>query len=365
MRRLRILTFIAVMLTIIVFVIKNRQPSTITPGNNLLVDKAWLHTNPHAITPQKDVRPPDQTFLTYPEWFLVFSPAEQADYFKSHTSTSFPYMKHVDQMWKGYGVVYDQIKGNYKFNTGYHAMIMVIAGSTTVEYSIKSLYESIIGRVTDPAQGQELTDEDKFNAAYMRSYVNFIEDTPWYEYDFNRQLKSLWTTTSFFGPHFTRKTERKYYLTTELIVKSAYGWLIGLGTKSAYETALLNTTIITDRLPADPANFPEIKNIKKLPGGAALMNLPRYAKFNPAVNKLAQAGVTFKEIAGNDNAIMLTVLTGKKLNSNNTFKLLFIQPIITQPGLNRIAIVTMVGELSNTVLMLGKNKIRIEHIYDY
>lgn len=365
MRRLRILTIIAVVLAIIVFTIKNRQPSTIVAGKGLLVDKAWLNTNPHPITPQKDVRPPDQTFLTYPEWFLVFSPAEQADYFGSHTSTTFPYMKHVDQMWKGYGVVYDQIKGNYKFNTGYHVMILVIAGSTTVEYAIKSLYETIIGRITDPSPGDGLTGEDRFNASYMRSYVDFIEETPWYEYDFNHQLKSLWGNTAFFGPHFIRKMERKYYLTTELMVKSGYSWLIGLGTKSAYETALLNTAVITDKLPADLNNYPEIKNIRKLADGSFLIDLPRYAKFNPAVNKLAQAGVTFKEIAGNNNAIMLTVLCQQQLNNNGAFKLLFTQPIKTQSRLNRIALVTTVSGLSGTIQQLNKNHIIIEHIYDY
>ncbi|WP_295800681.1 hypothetical protein [Mucilaginibacter sp.] len=365
MRRLRILTCVALALAFITFVIKNRQPATIVPGRSLLVDKAWLKTNLHPLTPQKNVRPPDQTFLTYPEWFLVFSPAEQADYFKTHTTTTFPYMKHIDQMWKGYDVVYDQLKGNYKFNTGYHVMILIIAGSTTVEYSIKSLYETVVGRVTDPPGGQSVTDEDRFNAGYMSSYVKFIEDTPWYEYDFNSQLKSLWTNTSFFGPHFFRKMERKYYLTTELMVKSGYGWLIGLGTKSAYETALLNTSVITDKLPADLANFPEIKNIKKLPDGTILMDLPRYARFSPAVNKLAQSGISFKEIAGNNNAIMLTVLTTAQLANTADFKILFTQPIQTKKGLSRIALVTTVGGLSGTVLSLYKSKVKIEHIYDY
>jgi len=365
MRRLRILTCVALVLAFITFVIKNRQPVTIVPAQGLLVDKAWLKTNLHPLTPKKDVRPPDQTFLTYPEWFLVFSPAEQADYFKTNTSTTFPYMKHIDQMWKGYDVVYDQLKGNYKFNTGYHVMILVIAGSTTIEYSIKSLYETVIGRVTDPAGGQAVTDEDRFNAGYMNSYVNFIEDTPWYEYNFNSQLKSLWTKTSFFGPHFFRKMERKYYLTSELLVKSGYGWLIGLGTKSAYETALLNTAVITDKLPADLNNFPEIKNIKKLPDGTILMDLPRYARFNPSVNKLAQSGIGFKEIAGNNSAIMLTVLTAAKLANSADFKVLFTQPMQTKPGLNRIALVTTVRRLNATVLSLHKSKVKIEHIYDY
>ena len=111
MARLRILTLIALVLAFVVFKIKNRNPLTIPAGDGLQVDKIWLVANSKPLTPLKEIRPPDHTFLTYPEWFLVFSPAEQAEYFKTHTSTTFPYMKHVDELWGGYGAVYDQIKG--------------------------------------------------------------------------------------------------------------------------------------------------------------------------------------------------------------------------------------------------------------
>jgi len=365
MRRLRILTLIALLLAIITFTVKNRKPSTVPVGKGLLVDKAWLSTNPHLLTPKASVRPSDQTFLTYPEWFLVFSPAEQADYFKTHTSTTFPYLKHVDQMWSGYGVVYDQIKGNFPFNTGYHVMIWVIAGSTTVEYGIKSFYETIIGRITDTNPHEEMTAEDKFNADYEHSYVKFIEALPWYEYDFNHQLKSLWSNTTFSGPHLLRKLERRYYLTTELLVKSAYGWLIGLGTKSAYETASLQTAVVMDKLPPGLDTTGFVHNVKVLPNGTVLANLPRYAEFNTAVSELAQNGVSFTEIAGNTGAIMLTVLTDKSLNGTGDYKLLFTQPIFTRRGLNRVALVTTVGNLSTTVKTLLDHKVTIEHVYDY
>ncbi|WP_426583534.1 hypothetical protein [Mucilaginibacter sp. R-33] len=365
MKRLRILTLIALLLAIITFVVKNRKPSTVPAGKGLLVDKAWLSINKHPLTPQAAVRPPDQTFLTYPEWFLVFSPAEQADYFKTHTSTTFPYLKHVDQMWGGYGVMYDQIKGNFPFNTGYHVMIWVIAGSTTVEYGIKSFYETIVGRVTDISSNEEMTAEDKFNADYEQSYVKFIEALPWYEYDFNHQLKMLWSSTSFSGPHLLRKLERRYYLTTELLVKSGYGWLIGLGTKSAYETASLQTAVMMDRLPTGLDTTGFMHNVKVLPNGMVLANLPRYAEFNTAVNKLAENGVGFTEIAGNKSAIMLTVLTDRPLNVTGNYKILFTQPIFTKPGLSRVAIVTTVGNLSSLVRTLKLKGVTIEHIYDY
>lgn len=365
MKRLRILTLIALLLAIITFVVKNRKPSTVPAGKGLLVDKAWLSTNKHPLTLQAAVRPPDQTFLTYPEWFLVFSPAEQADYFKTHTSTTFPYLKHVDQMWAGYGVMYDQIKGNFPFNTGYHVMIWVIAGSTTVEYGIKSFYETVVGRVTDISPNEEMTAEDKFNAGYEQSYVKFIEALPWYEYDFNHQLKMLWSSTSFSGPHLLRKLERRYYLTTELLVKSGYGWLIGLGTKSAYETASLQTAVVMDKLPAGLDTTGFVHNIKVLPNGMVLANLPRYAEFNTAVNKLAKNGVGFIEIAGNKSAIMLTVLTDKPLNVTGNCKVLFTQPIFTKPDLNRVAVATTVKDLSKILNTFRNDNVTIEHVYDY
>jgi hypothetical protein len=365
MRRLRILTLVSLLLAIITFIVKNRTPSTMAAGKGLLVDKTWLTTNQHPLTPQASIRPPDQTFLTYPEWFLVFSPAEQADYFNTRTSTTFPYMKHVDQMWGGYGVMYDQIKGNFPFNTGYHIMILVIAGSTTVEYGIKSFYETIIGRITDTNPNEEMTAEDKFNTDYEHSYVKFIEALPWYEYDFNHQLKSLWSNTSFSGPHLLRKLERRYYLTTELLVKSGYGSLIGLGTKSAYETASLQTAVVMDKLPTGLDTTGFVHNVKVLSNGMVLANLPRYDEFNTAVSKLAKKDISFNEIAGNKGAIMLTVLTNKPLNAAGNYKVLFTQPIITKPGLNRVALVTVVGNLSIIVKSLLEDKVTIEHVYDY
>jgi hypothetical protein len=252
-------------------------------------------------------------------------------------------------MWGGYGVMYDQIKGNFQFNTGYHVMIMVIAGSTTVEYSIKSFYETIIGRLTDTDPTEEMTVEDKFNADYEYSYVKFIEALPWYEYDFNHELKTLWSNTSLSGPHLLRKLERRYYLTTELLIKSGYGWLIGFGTKSAYGTAALTTTVVLPQLPAELNALDGDKYIKPLTGDKIVVDMPRYADFTPAVIKLARVNEGFIEIAGNKGAIMLTVLNNKPLNSNSNYKVLFTQPIVTKPGLSRIAMVTTVGNLSTTV----------------
>lgn len=197
MKRLYIFTLGWVVVAALIFFFKKRNPTTLAAGNGLVVPKEWLATNKQPLTPKADVRPTDQTFLTFPEWFLVFSPQEQAAYFKNHTATTFPFMSHTAQIWQSYKIVNNQIKDNFPTNTGYHFMIWVIGTSASAEYSIKAWYETVVGRVTDTET--PVTDEDKFNATFTQSYVDFINDRPWYEYDFKTQLKSLYSSTSFLG----------------------------------------------------------------------------------------------------------------------------------------------------------------------
>ena len=344
MKRLFILTLWSIGLATCIFFFKKRNPTTIAAGEGLVIKKEWLAQNNNPITPKKDCRPPDQTFLTFPEWYLVFSPEEQADYFKQHTASTFPYMSHTAQIWKSYKIVKNQIKDNFPTNTGYHFMIWVIGTSATVEYSIKACYETIIGRLTDTYE--VITAEDKFNAKYTQDYVDFIKDRPWYEFDFKSRLKFLWTSTSIFGGNFCRKTERKYMLTAELTVKYAYGKLIGLGTKTIYDEAMPTTVVVLEN--------------------DSLQSVPRYDKFATAINLLAKNGHSFKEIAGNNSAILLTVLAPASYESNFKYtQIVFTQPITSKLTVKRIALAVPVLQLNQLLNQLNNEKIQIEHIFDY
>ncbi len=344
MKRIYILTLCSIGLAACIFFSKKRNPTTIAAGEKLVIKREWLTQNKNPLTPKNDCRPADQTFLTFPEWYLVFSPEEQANYFKQHTATTFPFMNHTAQIWGSYKIVNDQIKDNFPTNTGYHFMIWVIGSSASVEYSIKAWYETIIGRITDTYEVK--TEEDKYNAKFTQDYVDFIKDRPWYEFDFKSRLKSLWTSTSFFGDNFLRKIERKYILTSELLVKFIYGKLIGLGTKTVYDEALPTTTVVLEN---DSLQF-----------------LPRYDKFADAITTLAKNGHSFKEIAGNNSAILLTVLvpSSNQTNFENTQKV-FMQPIASDPTTKRIALAVPVTSLSKLLLRLSNDKIKIEHVFDF
>ena len=367
MLRLPVLTVLMVLLAGFLFFRSKRNALTISAGTGCVVPKPWLVSNPHPVTPAEHLRPADQTFLTYPEWFLVHSPAEIADYAHNRTTTTFPYMSHVRQLWQSYGVVYDQIKESFPLNTGYHVMIWVIGVSTTVEYALKALYETVVGRLTDPDQGAVTTDEDKFNAHFTQDYVDFIRVQPWYEFDFTSRIPQLLSGTSFFGPHFIRKCERKYMLLTELLVKAGYGYLIKLGTKASYDAAVPTTAVIIDKaLPSSETLPTSVTLVKTYMDGSALLLLPRYEAFKPAVSALVRQGVTFREVAGNDSAILLTVLASDAWQpATADVRLVFTQPIVTKPGLKRVALVTPVNRLAQTVQYVHEQGSTIEHVYDY
>jgi hypothetical protein len=103
-------------------------------------------------------------------------------------------MAHVGQFWSSYWAMNQEIKARgYEFNGGYHAMVMVIGVSTTVEYALRGVYETSFGRAFEFLFGRSMP-EDVLEAKEARRYVDFIEGRPWYEFDFVQGIKSLWSS---------------------------------------------------------------------------------------------------------------------------------------------------------------------------
>jgi hypothetical protein len=363
MSRLRILIVVLAFVAICIHYAKQqRMELTIPEGTGLVIDKDWLKVNENPITPKEHQRAADNTFWVYPEWYLVHSPAEQAAYFKEHTATTLSYVTHHEQFWDSYKVLSQQMEGNFEFNSEYHTMVMVIGVSTSTEYLMKAWYEKVVGRVTDT--GVPITEEDQFNAAYMQSYVDFIRKEPWFNFNYWQELQSLWTKTSWFDANMLRKWERKYILTSEFLFKGAYGQLMKMGSESAFGAALPNTVVLVDQLPKDIGATASLMEV--FPDSTALISLPRYAAFIPAIQHLANQGVNVKEVAGNNSAILLSVLNSPKV----TFDIpkcqsLFTQTITSKDDEQRIVFVTKVPDLCNTLRSLQKKGIGVEHIYDF
>jgi hypothetical protein len=313
-------------------------------------------------TPEADRRSEDQTYLTFPEWFLVYSPDEYAVMLRRSYPSEFPWWGHIGQFWSSYGKIIEATR-RYPFNAEYHVMINVIGVSTTVEYALRSAYETLVGRVAELLAPTGGTEEDRFAARVAQEYVDFIRVRPWYEFDFKRRLVELWRDVPLRGPGMLRKWERRYALSTELLAKAAYGWLIGVGTQSAYGAASPTTVVVLDR---DPGPVVGVKKRSTLDGTAVLAELPRYDAFKDSALAIAKTGASFFEIAGNDSRapILVTLVTSDGWRPPEGVTILFEQPIVTQPPRVRQGAVVSIGGLAELLRSLGPNVV-LEHIYDY
>ncbi|GAC1528316.1 MAG: hypothetical protein NVS2B4_06250 [Ramlibacter sp.] len=64
-------------------------------------------------------------------------------------SRTFPFYGHIGQFWNGYWAVSRESRAmGQDLNPGYHLMVMVIGTSTSVEYLLRLVYESLVGRLT-------------------------------------------------------------------------------------------------------------------------------------------------------------------------------------------------------------------------
>jgi hypothetical protein len=316
-------------------------------------------------TPEAMRRSEEQTFLTFPEWYLVYSPAEYAAFVKHSPPSEFPFFGHLRQFWSSYRDVYRATRDR-PLNTEYHVMIMVIGVSTTAEYALRSAYENVFGRLSELAAPYGATAEDRLAARVAQDYVDFIRDRPWYEFDFVTPLRELWGGPAF-GRGMVRKWERRYALTTEYAVKAAYAWLLGRGTAATYGAEAPTTAVHVDRLPPGiEGELPRMAVLERFADGSALVTLPRYDDFKDHASALAAHGAGFVEIAGNRSVILLSALVPAGWSSPvPESRLLFTQPLLTQPDRKRVCLVVPVARLAETLRVLGQGGHQLEHVYDY
>jgi hypothetical protein len=324
-------------------------------------------TGAESEVPIESRRGVEQTLLTYPEWFLVHSPAEYAALVNHRPAHEFPFLAHIGQIWSSYSAVTgEQVRAGYPMNFGYHLMICVIAASTTVEYAIRSGYENVMGRVSWALSAETPTSEDIFGAAVAQDYVDFIRHEPWYLYNFTSKLIDLWRDTPIWEPNPIRKIERRYALTTEYLMKALYGKIIERATRATYSPALMTTEVVVDHVPPPLPPALNVTLIKKLNDGRALVSLPRYFDFRIAATELAKQEIHLTDIAGNTSVILVTVWANdeSKIDRTNN-RILFAQPLLTMPGKRRIALLIPISKVSAFLLAAPENGMQVEHVYDY
>jgi hypothetical protein len=313
-----------------------------------------------SLLPLADRRPEARTWLTYPEWHIVYS----ADSFGRHLAASRPpsgyrYGSDIKGFWSSYCGLNRATIGSSDAGDA-KVIIYTIGISYTVELAVKAIYENTIGRLVEWIGGWRSAD-DRYAASVQLHYGAFMHETPWYRFPFGTALYQLWQTRE--ADHHFRHWERRLALSAEYGVKAGYAKLIDKASGAALgrdETSLRFVARATKEQIA--AVDPRLKPVQALPGGLIVVEAPRYAQFTALLGKLAASPVELVEIAGNDD-IFVTSLAPKAHVTGAP--VLLAMPLGERPGWHREGVSVKVPQLLPLMRRIGAAGGIVEHVYDY
>lgn len=306
--------------------------------------------------PRAERRPEARTWLTYPEWHIVYSAESLGRYLAMGGRPSgYDYGGDVAGFWRSYCAIH-RVAGARAGAPDAKLMIYVIGISFTAEMAVKAAWENIVGRASEWLGGWR-SPEDRYAATVQQRYGAFMHEVPWYSFDFAGALGGLWRTHG--DRSFVRRPERRIALTGEYGVKAVYAKGIGaLAGMQPDRTDLLMVVRATpDQVAAiDPRLHPVASG-----GGRTMVRAPRYAQFTDLVAKLADRGVAVADIAGNAT-IFVTIRAPDRLRPANA---LVAMPLGDRAGWSRYGVTLPVAGLTRWLAATRAAGAEIEHVYDY
>lgn len=304
------------------------------------------------------------SYLTYPEWYIVHAYADLAAVTRQSSESDFDYLASIRGFWTSLCRSTIAATGAGPVTTGQKVTNYIIGISFTGEMAIKGLYERTIGAFTASIRGPERTPEDGFALHLLDDYAAFLQQTPWYRYPFASELVRFWRETSMSDGNPVRKVERRFGLSLEYGGKAAYAALIGFA--AGYDPADLRIKSVIEGLDdTDIAADPRITKVRELGDGATLIETPRYQEFTEILRGLGARGRAVLEIAGN-RRILSTVLAPSLVRIETPGAVeIFSLPIQSRPGWQRLGLNTEVRALAQLIGSVERQGAIFEHAYDY
>jgi len=349
------------------FEVKNKIDST-HRFINKLIDKYDPYTNQKIENEKESIvgyyRDEGQTFLTVPEWYLVFNPKEYADYLEAGNNPSdFPFYASIDEYWKLYDRSMKLVSNAYPNNEEYNTMLKVIGVSITMEYAAKIIYENSIGKFFGLFANGSLSAQEKTIIKAQRAYSDFIYDKAWYEFKFTPWVKEVWTVSDSSNSSWLRKWERTLFFTFEFTFKTAYAQLIEWAAKASYEEPVkdIYLLILTKSPITENANLKIIKEKDE----KKIISIKRWGEFSKTILELDSKDMSIHDIGGNDE-IVVSVLINKISSVNfENGELLYESAVVSNTEMKRLVYLIPVDKLFAFVDYAKANQISIEHIFDY
>ena len=307
----------------------------------------------------------DNTYFTFPEWYIVYSFEDFGRFLDRGSESGFAYGSHIAGFWRSFCTINRAVAPATESRFETKLMIYVIGISYSVEYALKGLYENTLGRVTEWIRGETRTPQDEYARAVLQEYAAFLYTVPWYKYPFGEKLSGLFAISAP-TPSLIRTWERNFALGTDYFIKIGYAWVIQKGLDATSDAEARDLFFVVATLPPEVlAKEPRIKPIRALTPEWQLIQTPRYKAFTDILQSLLDQGINVAEIAGN-REIFITVVAPKdaKLGVHDVMEL-FSLDLDAQPGFRRAGLRAKVGSLVAISRDLKAAGATIEHYYDY
>ncbi|AZN95937.1 hypothetical protein EJ066_00680 [Mesorhizobium sp. M9A.F.Ca.ET.002.03.1.2] len=308
-------------------------------------------------------RPEESTWLTYPEWAIVYAARDYAGFVDRNQPSGFPYWSYIGRYWQDYAMVL-RATSDYEFNLANHQMLTVIGISHTIEHAIQWAYENTVGRITEATSGKRAA-VDIYQAKVASEYAGFLDQVPWYEFPYAEKRAGLFAVEPAPGDGAVRTGERKLAFGLADTIKQGYADLIKQALAATSDPAMLDIHVWA-KGPVGEATRNEPDTLLERDYGAdgAIFVTRRYQVFTQMIPRLIGKGVSFVEIGGNDE-IMVTMLSNDEIAVPDGARALFSYEVPAEPATRRTGLTVAVRKLHTALPALTKAGARLEHVYDY
>jgi len=303
------------------------------------------------ILPLEHRRPESRTLLTYPEWHIVHAYDDYAEVIRAGDPHDFRTLTSIGGFWSSLCALSQTAAAHGGIGWETRQMVYVVGVSFTVELLLKAAYEETLGRAATWVKGPAHAPLDALSARQAADYATFLQQVPWYRWDFAADAAALDAAAT---PAF-RDSERALALGLEYGAKAAYAKIIAAAVAGVGPDALTMRSIVTGLPPEALAGVDGVTVVAERPQGVEI-ETPRYRAFTDIARVLAGRGAAFVEIAGNDD-IMLTAITegARDLGALHRFERQ------GNPGYRHLLLVP-VASLAGALRDPG---LAVEHVQDY
>ena len=330
----------------------------------LLIPVGWVETmcRPSAatatyvplITDPGQQRPESRTLMTYPEWHIVHAYEDYATVIATGDPHQFSYLKSIWGFWDSLCTLSRETGSHGGFDLPTKQMVYTIGVSFTVELGLKAAYEESIGRVFAVMRGSRHSALDDLSALQAAGYAAFLQQTPWYRWDFRTDAEALAAAAT----PALRDRERAIALGIEFRAKAAYAGVIAAAVAGVGADELTIRSIVAGLSKAKLQAIDGVTILSETPAGT-LIETPRYRAFTLILQAIAAKGGQIVEIAGNDD-IMFTALSAEPWEEGEIFQM-------QRQGQEdyRHLLLVKVTALAETLNALPGRGMVLEQIHDY